>query len=536
MPAVPAFEVLPYNLSILKDLLTRAPHADKLLVENKLHLVYFEEYFQNIGAETIVVENDYVDRDFLEDYAGYYVRCFREYPRRCTRVHFFAKKFSAEDFEKYLGGGTGNLTKETLRGNYRGFIVVKPLPQTVVGRTCLATYDDGGGRRCYPITRKYDANLFGTDLEVETLAFQEQDTVVAACATSTLWSVFQGTGKLFHHRIPSPVEITEAAVEHSPLETRSLPNHGLTHAQMAHAIRSVGLEPFYVRAENEHVLKSTLYAYLRGKVPVPMGITLCDTTVTPGQDKFNLGLHAVAVTGYGLGTAAHKPYKSGFLLEASRIDKLYVHDDQVGPFARMRFDGIDVNLGTKCEPQVLGSLSTSWRARDGKIGPVRAVPDLMLIPLYHKIRIPFGVAHDKVSSLDELLEPIRANVLANALPSRLWWDCYLTTATDVKRDLLGYQGISAEYRRAICTTCLPRFIWRATACCGTTRVIDVLLDATEIEQGDLVAGVVEYDATLGNILRWLGKNPPDMDVCVQLYWPILKWLAKADTPGACWPA
>ena len=36
------------------------------------------------------------------------------------------------------------MSTETLQKNYLGFIVVKPLPSTVVGRTCLKTYDDDG--------------------------------------------------------------------------------------------------------------------------------------------------------------------------------------------------------------------------------------------------------------------------------------------------------------------------------------------------------------------------------------------------------
>jgi len=354
--------------------------------------------------------------------------------------------------------------------------------------------------------------------------------------TSKLWTVFQGTGKLFHHRIPSPVEITEAAVEHSPLETRSLPNHGLTHAQMAHAIRSVGLEPFYVKAENAHVLKSTLYAYLRGKVPIPVGVELYDTAATPTQGKYALGLHAVAVTGFSLGLQHHVPYKNGFLLEASRINEMYAHDDQVGPFARMAFDGTTVEVEVNGKKHTSLSLSTSWRSWEGKIGPVRAVPVLMLIPLYHKIRIPFGVVHDWVLQLDALIETVRVNMATTSMKSRLYWDCYLTTSTDAKRDLLSCSGLKPDYRSAVCTTSMPRFLWRATAYCEARRVIDLLFDATEIEQGDLVVGVVEYDPTLGAVLRRLGKSLPQPEIHKALFWPVFQWLARNDNPVRCWRA
>src|SRR5262249_17736969 len=99
-----------------------------------------------------------------------------------------------------------------------------PLPRTIVGRTCLKTYPHDS-RRDFPITRDYEANLFGMPLRVESLAFQEQDSVAAACATSALWSAFHGTGKQFQHPIPSPVEISKAATAHLPLDTRTFPNY-----------------------------------------------------------------------------------------------------------------------------------------------------------------------------------------------------------------------------------------------------------------------------------------------------------------------
>jgi len=107
---------------------------------------------------------------------------------------------------------------------------------------------DAAGRR-YPITRRYKANLFGWDLEVNSLAFLEQDKVVGACSTSALWSVLQGTGVTFHHHIPTPVEITQSAtlyIPPIPPETRHFPNNGLTVPHMAQAIKQVDLVPFYV--------------------------------------------------------------------------------------------------------------------------------------------------------------------------------------------------------------------------------------------------------------------------------------------------
>ena len=105
----------------------------------------------------------------------------------------------------------------------------------------------------------YEANLIGIQLQVNTLAFQEQDKTIAACATSALWTIFHGTGMLFQHRIPSPVEITRVATDRFPRE-RSFPSDGLDLLQAVDAVRSIGLEPTNLDISDPYVFKSTVYA------------------------------------------------------------------------------------------------------------------------------------------------------------------------------------------------------------------------------------------------------------------------------------
>lgn len=477
-----SYRVLEYGIDVLVENLAEFSKASKEDIDAKIHSIYFRDYFLSLGAKTLLIEPEYIDHDYLEDYAAYYVRCFEPYKRTTARFHFFELKFAEEEIKALITGNVSTLTTEALSDSYLGFVVVKPLPQTIIGRTCLRTYPSDGGRRCFPILRKYDVNLFGIDLSVESLAYQEQDTVVAACATSAVWSCFQGTGKLFQHSIPSPVEITKAATVHIPEnlssnESRSLPNKGLTAKQMAHAIRSVNLEPYIVGTPNDHVLNSTAYGYLRGKIPSILAVQMFD--VVPTARK-HLGGHAVAVTGYSLGRGAPKPFgPSGFLLRASRIDKIYAHDDQIGPFSRM------VHAGTY--------LATTWRGN----GNVEAIPELLILPLYHKIRIPYSVVHDAVLEVDALLEIIRLQAYPALM--RPEWDIYLTSANEFKNDVFrSFKGLLGN--EGLLTKNLPRFLWRATAFCDQDRQLDLIFDATGIEQSALLVGVIEIGAELPAML------------------------------------
>ena len=499
------FDIYPYSRSQLEALLTSYPET-AATIRTKLHLEYFAGYFGDLNAKLIVLERRYVDRDFLEDYAAYYVRCFDDYARYCNRLHFFRCDLAEDQVRRVLQGEDDSATVEALSDGYLGFVVAKPLPTTVVGRTCLITYLPEG-RRFFPNTRHYDAHLFGIDLKIRnTLAFQEQDNVVAACATSALWSVFQGTGKLFQHPIPSPVEITKAAAERLPSNTRLLPNRGLNLEMMAHAIRSVGLEPFLINgaatAADHYTLKGAAYAYLQGHIPMILGITLIDTTHAPATF---MGKHAVALTGFSLGEGAIQPYDStGFRLRASRIDKFYVHDDQVGPFARMIFDGTKSSYRSPTG-LVMGptaSISTSWRGENGVIGSGRALSEMLLIPLYHKIRVPFSSIHDGVLQFDSFVSKL-LQAGPEPLAENLEWDIFLTTVIDVKKGIRENKALPANRKATLLTQPFPRFIWRATALAEDKKVFDLLFDATDIEQGQCLIDVVEHDQKLSEILHEL---------------------------------
>lgn len=492
------YQVFPYSIETLKTLLAERSGAKDFVVEQKLHSYYFDSYFAAVKAKTIVVETDYIDKFFTDDYAGYYVRCFGgDYKRRCSRFHFFDIAFSERDLAYLLDGSKSKLSQEKLNTAYCGFVVVKPLPKTFVGRTCLKTYPSLNGQRHYPITRQYSANLFGIKLEVSTLPFQEQDTVAAACATSALWSVFNGTATLFQHSIPSPLEITKAAKAGMPARTRTFPNeNGLTAEEMAQAIRNVGMEPFSVSVRDNYITKSTLYAYLNGKVPVLMlGPSANANDSENGLVLSDLGGHAIAATGYGLSSDRPTPYGEGFLLRSSRINRIYAHDDQVGPFTSMYFENGPVVIDPQNPAFNLDYLSVACGPdAKNKSGSV-FIPQFLLIPLTTTIRIPFEVILNVVIDFDSIVEWFRSNEFLS-VNSRIEWDICLTSGNDYKAGIFDDIVDVPGSRHNVLTTHLPKFIWRATAYEEKRPLIDLLFDTTDVKQGSLLISAVPYDTSV----------------------------------------
>lgn len=491
------YNIHSYSSEKLVELFTEHKKSNKDVICRKAHLVLLKEYFIKLKAKTIIQEYNYIDKDYLEDYSSYYVRCFEEYDSRCTRLHFFNKVITSDEYNNFLKSPTKVFEKKLIK-SYLGFIVVKPLPETVIGRTCLKTYNESNGRR-YPIKSKYEVNLFGLSLELtNTLAFQEQDTVTAACASSALWSTFQGTGKQFQHKIPSPVEVTKAAHSRFPMEERELPTHGLFIWQMAHAISSIGLEPIAIKIKDDlsgdiFCFKSNIYAYLRAGIPVPL---ILEQYKDSDNKKIMLGEHAIAITGYHLDENSIESYGiNGFKLKANRIDKIYVHDDCVGPFARMKHspDLLDPDYENIWEMTRVDS--------EGEQNTNYAKPKFLLIPAYHKIRIPFRTILSAIFGFDKFLRLREVRKALNRINDfNLEWDIYLTDVKTFKKDILSRE-LNSDYRLSILTKPMPKYLWRASAEENNKIVIDIIFDATDIEQGSIVAEVVEYDQNLGHILR-----------------------------------
>ena len=508
-PDYPPFEVTPYSIDHLVNLLAAKSGASPDVVHEKTHREYFECYFDYIKAKTIVVENYYVDKDYLEDFSEYYVSCFRHYRKKCTRLHFFDIEFSSLQFQNILSGKAQKRLRD-LRKAYQGFVVVKPLPLTIVGRTCLRVYNDDD-RRKYLGVIPYRVNLFGIELEVKSLAFQEQDRVLAACATSALWSAFQATAKLYRHPVLSPSAITKMASKHDQVHTRYFPNHGLTLSQIVGAVRELGLDPYKLSASDPFIFKAATYAFLRNRIPVLLVVTVveeCTKTVTDtetGQKKKirflkELGRHAVTITGYSMNGEKKKNGGDSWLLTASGIDKIYVHDDQVGPFARMELKKYPsrtlLKLQNGTETDIILGLTTSFGG--GEKNGISVVPIAILVPLYKKIRISFETIHALVGGALQAISLVAPST--KLFSEEIEWDIYLSTVNDIKTEFLSSGEKGAQLREVLLQP-MAKFLWRVQGRVGDNPVLDLIFDATDIEQACFLSYVKVGDRLIIDVIK-----------------------------------
>lgn len=169
---------------------------------------YLRCYLSDLGAESVIEEPHYFDRDYLAEFAAFYSTSSKGYLNVCRRLHLFGLPLPElrRQFSAALGGDAG--ARELLNQSYLGFMVLRPLPVTPFGRTVLKLYPDRQPTlpRATQPARTYRANLLGLSLEVRGLAWQQQDRGVGACATVALWTMFHSSALDEHHAVPTTVE------------------------------------------------------------------------------------------------------------------------------------------------------------------------------------------------------------------------------------------------------------------------------------------------------------------------------------------
>ena len=467
----PSYQILSYSDENLIKALTTSFVSEEKLVERN-HFKYFQNYLSEddgIGAKTILIELDYISKAYLIDYSNYYSTCFQDYGRKCKRVHFFDASFNKKKFEKELLDSTSNF----LNDHYLGYIVIKPLMDSIIGPTLLKTYEErnDGKKRYYPGCRPYKVHLFGHEFEINSLAYQEQDTVVAACASVAIWSAFHKTSNLFDTQLPSPSEITKRAGNLFLNYGRTYPNPGLDIGQICKAIESVGLvsEVLFSRRFLSEIFlaKRLVYAYSRAGLPVLLFMIMDD-----GNG------HLITINGHS-DVSIKRSKSKEMSLYADAIEKFYAHDDQIGPFARIKFLESD-------------KVETSWWDDEGNTmeGAIHSVT----IPVYPKIRIKFQDVFDKVSLIDTIL------FQANLFQEEIEWDIYLTESNAYKNDIL--QGsYTPDIKQRIIFKHYPRYIWVARAMVKDSILFDFIYDSTDIATGHFGIDFILHEPLVQSYLK-----------------------------------
>lgn len=506
---------------------------------NSTQIKSIEKYLKELDTQSYVIEENYTDAGYLVDYSNYYSRCHTEYKRLATRIHFFSGQ--KNDIDDFISKIIQNLSDHTdpsekfidntnsLNKLYLGFLVIKPLPETLIGRTCLAVYPKRDTKkhrlRHYPILRDYGVSLYGIRLSVESIAFQQQDRETAACATAAVWFALHGSPRnITTEAIPSPYEITNKSNNIYSKKSlgdisRRFPTSGLTLEQIEFYLRShefdcivCGINP----EESTDKLKDYLATYVKGGHPmIVVGRVYATNDISQGYSF--IGNHAVTALGYG------EQEKNISGAEYSKIEKLYAHDDNIGPFASYHFTDVNSDGFLKIlenqnselitwERKIKGYLANESGLRNGNQFYRIFVPCYFLIPINHKIRLPSEPLSAFVKHLVTYFKKTKMDISENDCALDLSWRLELEQYDATKSHFLKSSKIPYDKKTLLLVERMPKYIWRlqffSIADNNRSEAIDILFDATDISQSVGVLALVAYDqphtkTIQMQFLRWI---------------------------------
>ncbi len=146
-------------------------------------------------AKTAIVEKRYVDRDFRSEYSALYSQILAPVADTTHRIHFFRSAHKGFDLQAAI---LERSVHEQLSDNYLGYIICRPSPLEIVGRTLILPPPRLSVRT--PV--REEVNFFGISLVAEGVPFMQQDSRLGVCAHVAAWILLYSayrcgdTGKL----------------------------------------------------------------------------------------------------------------------------------------------------------------------------------------------------------------------------------------------------------------------------------------------------------------------------------------------------
>lgn len=405
-----------------------------------------------LNAQTVLIEDEYIDRDFTDAFAAYYSRLFKRHTKICKRLHFFDCDLTAALNSATVRGLANAL--QDCQPHYIGFIVLRPVHQAPIASALLKVPPAPAGYEPHILVKAtYHVHLLGADLRIDALPMTQQDQRIGACAQASIWSA----ARHFHvrHRGPwvSTVGITEAAMSQEDFGvSETLPNGSefLSLRGMVSALRGSGRKPLL------YIGNGAGHANWPGIRPADVINRYVDS-----------GIPVIVILGGG--TISHAVIASGQVFSqqppavlpplptrASFCSAFYINDDQRGPNLRMAINAADA-VG-----------ETTYNLEDNV--------EVLIIPLPDKVFLPAekaelfawdligkyahswpglsGSAQAQLGTSKQLGDDFTAASRANEVVART----YLTYGWKYKHRMLRNNLTNATHD-LLNETELPRYVW-----------------------------------------------------------------------------
>lgn len=447
---------------------------------------YFVAYLSepdSMDAQTMIIEQGYTSAAYRGDFLSNYAKRHREYSKYTVRIHFFSIKSGPNGVREYLL--TETKESKLFWKSYLGYIVIKPVSSGVFGATLLKPYKEDNKGRKFPVVTKELVHFLGREFIINSLGFQQQDISVGACATNALWSAFHKTSRLFGTEMPSPYNITLKASLHSNVtELITDQDFGLklpSIIQVFHSL-NLGWDSIY-RSPNHGIgishqqLKLFVHAYVSAGLPVLLGYVI------------NKEHHLVTVTGYSIPKSSFKNHKSLSsipVFRAHNIDRLFAHDDLIGPFSKIEFNTALLEFRKK---DSLGNYVVESKMIDlldchfinGKCLAKGQLAIAAMVPLAKNISVRLSSIEKSVIKFHRFF--FYNHVYQNLNVSNINWEIQVISGVDYKVLAKKTSGASDQLKLKVVSSSYPKYLWIARLWSNEQIILDVVYDASEVGNG-----------------------------------------------------
>ena len=294
---------------------------------------------REVGA--VLVEHDYIDKDYRSTFYNYYAKMGRPYRSDCVRIHFFDREVDYCASPLDLKG-----PDDWLDYRYFGFVVLRPTIEHTLGRSVLSPRIRIGARGNV-IQSHHKVHLLGQTLMARGFPSMSQPADIAVCAHVSCWAILRHYSEQYsQHQELLVHDVTRLA---KPFDPGGLtPSLGLTVYEAERIFQAAGCYPFMVVKKLEEDTNgddqdtsfyAQLLSYLESGFPLFVALE-------------NEG-HAIVIAGYSW-LEPSRGVSGDNSHVWSQVEGLLAVDDNLLPYST-------VSIGRE---QVPGAVSPAYTASD----------------------------------------------------------------------------------------------------------------------------------------------------------------------------
>lgn len=260
-----------------------------------------------LNCRKVSVEYPYNERDYLSTYYIHYSQKFRDYSKKCCRLHI-----SDSDDE------------------YCGYITLRPtIEGTKIGKTYLVPRllikNDA-----YLALSGFKCHILGEEIIVECFPWMMQETDISICAHVSTWTILRYFGNKYkYYSDPTMGAMIEKV---NGDWGRKTPSNGLTPIQISDIFKNYGFSPIVRGGKNNNeFFLNEIISYVESGLPMVGFIS----------SKH----HAVSIIGHGeinysllddqQSIRRLKENGTNIILHSKLIDSLYVMEDNYFPYRKV---------------------------------------------------------------------------------------------------------------------------------------------------------------------------------------------------------